>query len=275
MPNATNITSPINIHGIGRSGTTLMQNILNETHIVQTCNEMTHLVFCCFRGAQLAIPSHDKEVPGLPGDPILPIRAVHGAMCAAYSSSKPSWSQKLGGIPNGVVWDMITQADLDFASAPYPFPYQWYWDAVSSLFPLSKNILMLRDYRDVVVSGAKFFSQPPARIAADMAVYFNLLAHPASRIAHIIRFETLVIQPEPVMAELFAYLGLQYNRDILGAMNWYAAPTRTRTFEEARQSGFSWAGHYTQVIDDEVRCIVAPALARLEARLGVPLSPRA
>jgi hypothetical protein len=165
MPNAINVSAPINIHGFGRSGTTLAQNILGATGFIQTCNEMALFVFGAFRAGQVGVPSDDKELPGRPNDMILPVRAVHGAMCSAFPSSKPSWSQKLGGIPNQIVWNMVTEADRNFVPTPYHFPYQWYWDAVRSLFPLSKNILMIRDYRDVIVSGMKLFGSTPVDLA--------------------------------------------------------------------------------------------------------------
>jgi ubiquinone/menaquinone biosynthesis C-methylase UbiE len=275
MPNATNVTSPINIHGIGRSGTTLIQNIMAETGFIQTCNEMAPFVFGAFRGAQLGRPSEDKEIPGRYGDTVLAVRAVHGAMCAACPSSKPGWSQKLGGIPNQLVWSMITQADRDFASEPYPFPYQWYWDAVAAMFPLSKDVLVLRDYRDILISGTKFFGHSPVDLTADLAVYFNLLAHPAARIGHVIRFEQLVADPSRTVCELFAYLGLQYRPELLDAMREYAASSGTRSLEQARVVAFSWPDLYASVIDDPVRGVMAPALERLEARLGMELTPPA
>ena len=166
MPNATNVISPINIHGIGRSGTTLIQNVMGRTGFIQTCNEMAPFVLGAFRSAQLGVPSTDKEVHGCAGDTGLAVRAVHAGMCSVCPSSKPAWSQKLGGIPNQIVWSMITPADRDFAAKPYPFPYQWVWDAIAAMFPLSKDILMLRDYRDILISGTKFFGHPPADLEA-------------------------------------------------------------------------------------------------------------
>jgi SAM-dependent methyltransferase len=272
MPNATNIASPINIHGIGRSGTTVIQNVLNLTGFIQTCNEMAPFVFSTYRGAQLGVPSHDKEAPGLPGDPILAVRAVHGAMCAAYPSSKPSWSQKLGGIPNQIVWDMTSEADRAFADEPYPFPYQWYWDTVHYLFPLGRNILMLRDYRDILISGVEMFRQPLEDLANDLAVYFNILAHPASRIDHVVRFEQLIADPAKTIKALFSGLGIQFHDEYLGAMETYAAASGARSLSQAKDAGFSWPDRHA-MIDGPIMDVMGPSLLRLGGRLDIELAP--
>ncbi len=64
MPNADNISGPTNIHGIGRSGTTLLQNILGATGDLQICNETPALVFAPYRGALLSglLSLHQLEV---------------------------------------------------------------------------------------------------------------------------------------------------------------------------------------------------------------------
>jgi SAM-dependent methyltransferase len=275
MPNAINISTPINIHGFGRSGTTLIQNILGATGFIQSCNEMAQFVFCAFRAAQAGVPTDDKELPGCPDDMILPVRAVYGAMCSAYPSSKPSWSQKLGGIPNQVVWNMVTQADRDFASRPYPFPYQWYWDTVRALFPLSKNILMMRDYRDILISGMKLFGSTPGDLAADLAVYYNILSHPDSLIGHVVQLENLVADPGPTVARLFSFLGLAYSPELLRATQGYAASSGARSLDQARTVSFSWSDQHGGVISDRIKSTIIPSLERLEARLGIEFLPRA
>lgn len=273
MPNPINVNAPINIHGFGRSGTTLAQNILGYTGFIQSCNEMAQFVFCAFRAGEVGVPSNDKELPGRPGDMMLPVRAVHGAMCSAYPSSKASWSQKLGGIPNQVVWNMVTQADRDHALKPYPFPYQWYWDVVRSAFPLSKNILMMRDYRDVLISGMKLFGSAPTALAADLAVYYNILSHPDSLIGHVVQFEDLAQNPERTISDLFTYLGLRYSKELLGATGAYAASSGARSLDQARSVSFSWSDQHASVISPQIKSVLTPALERLEQRLGMELLP--
>jgi len=127
MPNHANVAGPINIHGIGRSGTTLLQNILASSGFIQTCNETAGAVFSCYRGGQLLNPSVDKEATGRPGDAAVAVKAVHAALVATLPSQKPCWCQKVGGIPNWVVWEnLIRESDLDYAAEPFCFPYEWY-----------------------------------------------------------------------------------------------------------------------------------------------------
>jgi hypothetical protein len=264
MPNATNVTAPVNIFGIGRSGTTLLQNILGTSGFIQICNETNDFVCGCWRAGELLNPSHDRQATG--DKDAWTTRALHAALCAALPSEKPSWCQKLAGIPKDINWDILISAD-DLAYAPeLPFPYEWYWRAISRAFPHSSDVLIVRDYRDVVISWNLRSQWAPKSIGEDIALHYNLMAHAASRIRHVIRLEALVAQPESVIFALCDFLGIQYASSFLEAMNWYAAPSPGRQLEEARAVGFSWSTHYESVVTNEVHAVVEPALQRLRAR---------
>jgi hypothetical protein len=271
MPNNANVASPINIHGFGRSGTTVLQNILGQTGFIQVCNETAPLVFNCYRGGELLLPSHDKSVAGLPGDGSAPVRAVHAAFCATMASGKSAWCQKLGGIPNSVVWEnLITDADRGFAHLPYEFPYGWYWRALRHCFPQSRDILILRDWRDIVASRVDYSGYKPADVARDLAVYWMAIAHPESRFDHVLRQPDLASAPEATVAQLFAALGLQYEERYLGALGWYASG-KTRTLDEGRKSGFSWRAAFDAYGAAERRKlegVMAPALELMTQRFA-------
>ena len=267
MPTATNVMAPINIFGIGRSGTTLLQNILGTSGFIQVCNETNDFVCGCWRAGELLNPSHDRQANG--DTDAWTVRALHAALCAALPSNKPSWCQKLAGIPKHINWDSLLSAD-DLAYAPdLPFPYAWYWRAISRAFPYSSDLLMLRDYRDVVISRNLLSHWVPKNIGEDIALHYNLMAHPASCIRHVIRLETLIARPEPVIFALCDFLGIQYADCFLTAMDWYAAPSPGRQLEEARAVGFSWQNHHDSVVTDEVHAVVEPALQRLRARFSL------
>lgn len=272
MPSAENVAAPINIHGFGRSGTTLLQNILGATGFIQVCNETAGLVFSCYRGGELLLPSDDKETPGGPGEPALAVRALHAALCATLPSRKPAWCQKLGGIPNGIVWNMIDAADRQYAVEPYPFPYGWYWRVLASAFPHARDLLILRDWRDVIASRAQFSGYAAQDVAADIAIYLNLMAHPASRVEHVIRYESLVASPAPVLRTLFASLGLAYSDQLTTPLDWHAAPSTDRTFDEARKAGFSRQDQHAAVLIPAIHRVISPALDRLAGRFGLELS---
>ena len=267
MPNAENISAPINIHGVGRSGTTLLQNILGTTGDVQVCNETPALVFGAYRGGELTAGSADRDVTPTNGA----VAAVQGALRAVLPSAKRRWCQKLGGILHFIKWDMINEADRDYAAKPYPFPYSWYWRVLRESFPNSTDVLIVRDYRDVIISRQQYSGWQPADIAADVATYFNLLAHPAAKIDHFIRYEELVADPAGTTDRLIAQLGLANASGIPRAFGWHASPSGGETLADARSRGFSWAGRYDEVITDTMRQMVSPAVHRLEQRLGVAL----
>lgn len=120
-----------------------------------------------------------------------------------------------------------------------PFPYEWYWRAISHAFPHSSDVLILRDYRDVVISRNLLSKWAPKSIGEDIALHSNLMAHPASCVRHVIRLEALVAQPESVIFAFCDFVGIQYASSFLQAMDWYAAPSSGRQLEEARAVNFS------------------------------------
>jgi hypothetical protein len=267
MPNPGNISAPINIHGIGRSGTTLLQNILGATDDLQVCNETLGLVFAPYRGGELTSGSADRDTAPISGA----VAAVHAALCAVLPSGKRRWCQKLGGLPNLIIWDMINDADRDYATKPYPFPYTWYWRVLRESFPNSCDVLIIRDYRDVIISRHQYSGWKSACIASDVAVYFNLLAHPAAKIDHLVRYEELVADPNGITGCLLAHLGLEATGHPSRALAWHASPSKGETLADARKRAFSWADRHSEVITDEMRQTVSTAVRRLERRLGLTL----
>lgn len=273
MPNRSNVTAPINIHGFGRSGTTVLQNLLGQTGFIQVCNETAPLVFNCYRGGELLLPSHDKESPGLPGDGSAAVQAVHSAFCGAVPSSKHSWCQKLGGIPNSVVWELlITDEDRAYAATPYAFPYGWYWKVLGSCFPHARHVLILRDWRDIVASRVDYSGFEATDVARDLAVYWQAMAHPAARIDHVIRMKDLAGTPHQTVHALFAALGLQYQESYLRALDWYAS-SRGRDLVETRKTGFSRRASFERFdkrLQRRLETTMQPALDRLRHALREP-----
>ena len=268
VPNPANVTAPINIHGIGRSGTTLLQNILGISGFIQMCNETNDFVCGCYRAGELLNPTHDRQAAG--GIGAWTTRALHAALCAALPSDKPSWCQKMIGIPKAIVWDqLISEEDLAFAAQPCPFPYQWYWNILSQAFPYGIDILMLRDYRDVIVSRNLLSNWSPEEIAKDIAIHYNLMAHPASHVGRVIRFEQLVAAPADVIFTLCNHLGITYSDAFLEGMNWYAVPSPGRRLDEARATNFTWRMHHQDIVTEQMHQTIAPALERLTARFAL------
>lgn len=276
MPNATNVTAPINIHGFGRSGTTLLQNLLGATGFIQVCNEPMGLLFHSFRGGETMVASHDKEITGLPHDHRAPVRAVHAAYAALLPSSKPGWCQKLGGIPNTIVWDtLISEEDRAYAAEPYAFPYAWWWRCVQTSFPLSQDLLTLRAWRNVLVSRVKLIGGDAVRVTEDLAVYYNLMAHPAAHFDMTMRLEDLAKDPAKTTIQLCRTLGITYKPDYLRAMEWYASGSRERDLASARDKNFSWQEDYKalgRTFDTKAKAIMGPSLKRIRARFETDLN---
>jgi hypothetical protein len=268
VPNARNVEAPINLHGIGRSGTTLLQNLLGAVGDVQICNELASLVFCSFRGAEVALTSDDTDAAAAEAGPTA---AVHAALCAVMPSNKTHWCQKLGGLPKDICWTMTESDDLEYASEPFPFPYRWFWHVLATSFPLSKDVLILRDYRDIIVSRHLHSGWDLDDIAADVAIYFNITAHQAAKIDCVIKYEDLVAAPDETIHRLVSHLGLTGEEMAMRALSWHASPSMGESLAAARSRGFSWRAKYDGLISDRIRSKVTPAMRRLESRLNIEL----
>jgi hypothetical protein len=268
VPNVRNVEAPINLHGVGRSGTTLLQNLLGATGDVQICNELASLVFCTYRGAEVALTSDDRDISAADAGPGA---AVHAALCAIMPSDKTHWCQKLGGLPKDICWTMTDCDDRAYASEPFPFPYRWFWKVLATSFPSSKDVLILRDYRDIIVSRHLHSGWHPDDIAADVAIYLNIMAHRAAKIDCVIKYEDLVSAPDETIHRLVSCLGLTGGETAMRAMAWHASPSSGEDLAAARSRGFSWRTKYDSLISDRVRSVVTPAIRRLEHQLKIEL----
>jgi hypothetical protein len=274
MPNPINVTSPINIHGIGRSGTSLLQNLLGHFPFIQVCNETIHLVFNAYRGGELLLGSNDKETLGQSGDRRAGGQVVHAALCTLQASSKRAWCQKLGGIPNTVVWEtIVVEADRKHCAYPYAFPFEWYWRVLQQSFPLSIDLLILRNWREIVASRVNYSHYDPLVMVKDLTVYLNMMAHQDSRFDFVFRLEQLTAEPEDVMNRVCTVLGIKYDPACLTAMDWYAAGGRS-DLATARAAKFSWRQSYDRlgpIFDREAKAVIEPAIARIKDRFGIDL----
>jgi hypothetical protein len=268
MPNFQNINSPINIHGIGRSGTTLLQNLLWSTGYIQVCNETAQAVFAAYRAGEALLASWDSEKVS-PTNTDRGIAGVHASLCTWLPSSKPNWCQKLGGIPNSVVWrSLIQPGDRAYTAQPYEFPYEWYWNALRNCFPRSINILILRNVLDILVSSHLKFGYSIEEIARDVAVYFNILAHPLSTIDHVIYYDDLVGDFPNTGRVLFSKLAIEYTERNLTAADWHSAPSGDETLGDARARSHGWTAKH-KLVSNAAESIVVPAVARLAQRLDL------
>jgi hypothetical protein len=274
MPNPTNAISPINIHGFGRSGTTLLQNLLGHYPFIQVCNETIHLVFHAYRGGELLLGSNDKETLGRPHDGKAGGQVVRGALCTLQASSKPIWCQKLGGIPNTITWaPLMTDADYKHSARPYPFPYAWYWQVLRESFPLSNDLLILRNWREIVASRVKYSKYNPRDMVEALTIYLNMMSHPESRFDLVFRLEELTASPADIMQKICTVLGIEYDDACLRMMEWYAAGGRS-DLATARAAGFSWRQDYDMLgpaFDKEAWTEIQPAVARIKDRFGIDL----
>lgn len=143
---------------------------------------------------------------------------------------------------------------------------------MNNSFPFSKNILIFRDWRDVLISRYRFSGHRPIDIARDIAIYLNIVSHASARLDSLVAYESLVTRPDDILPTICDTLGISYDMSYLSPLRWHAAPTPERDLTSAKRAEFSWRADYKGYITKEITQIVAPALARFHSRYSIDTS---
>jgi hypothetical protein len=204
MPNFESVNAPINVMGVGRSGSSLLLAAVAGAYGYQNCGETMQAILGTYFGFSSG-QSHDRD-----GGPLshedLARTAVHAAIVAAMPSSKPGWVQKLAGIPKLMVLDSkIEKADRDYGGA-YAFPYSWYWEVLANLFPAGKNILCIRNPVDICSSRQSMSAWAPRDVWLDVCLLAKIMLYPAARVDAVFDLDHYQADPDAMVGELSAAL---------------------------------------------------------------------
>lgn len=224
MPDAGNIDAPISLVSMGRSGTSLVSNILRAHPDVQFCGETSPLLFGTWEGAQrtrghipphAATISHDARAAG----------AVQAAFLASFDApGTPHWFQK----PINVPWSIPDHLRDD--PAMHARIGAGYWRAMAACFPRGQVITILRHPYDVLISAIGYWDNPASRIWRNMVVMARILTHPDSPVTLALRHAAFVDDPASEISRLLDHLGLGHHPACYRAPDlvYVPAPGRTR-----------------------------------------------
>lgn len=213
------------IVGMGRSGTTLLTNMLNSNPEVISTPENE---FMLFSKSSFAKADFGREQVI---DSFLDIFNYN------YNRVLSIWKPTAS-----IRQDLLDVKEKNYANAcklvymNYPFAgkdqaqikciidknpiYSLYIDDIRKIYPDAKYIILTRDFRDNVVSRKKYSDKKSsvAELGASWNFFYERIYDvvKAHRLDHyLLRYEDLVADPEQALKALCAYLGVSYSPNML------------------------------------------------------------
>jgi hypothetical protein len=213
------------IVGIGRSGTTMLTNMLNSNPEVISTPENEFLLFThsSFKNKDFSSP---KNV-----DSFLAVFEYDFNKVLSVWQPNPKVREEILNLKEKSYADVCKQVYLN-----YPFSnkdnqavkcivdknpvYSLYIDKISEIYPKAKYIVIVRDFRDNVLSRRKYSS--PGSSVYNLAVtwnyFYDSVFHSINKnnLDHyILRYEDLVTSPEATLRKLCSFMGVNYTPDML------------------------------------------------------------
>jgi len=213
------------IVGMGRSGTTLLTNMLNSNPEIVACPE-NEFVIHAYRTFYQKDFNDIKVIDAF-------IDMFNQNFNRVISIWKPG---------NELRNDILQLKDKSFENVckltylNYPFSqkdkknvrfvidknpfYSLHIDTLKIIFPDAKFIVIVRDYRDNIVSRKKYSDQniPLHKLAADWNFYYEQISLSLSNSNtpyHLIKYEDLASNPTDSLQLLCSYLGVTYSDEML------------------------------------------------------------
>lgn len=222
MPNPANITQPITLVSFGRSGTSLIYNILSAHPDVDGCGETQPLIFGPWEGARRVggVIRPDATLPkGTPHDTRC-ARAVQAVFLSMFPSNLPRWVHKPINVPF-----TVNERQRKFPKR-FERHAAHYWHVLGHSFPRGQVITVLRHPYDVVLSAKRYWDNPVESIWRSIVCMAQILDHPDTPVTLALRHKTLVEDPEPEIARLLDHVDLSHHPACFAAADKVYVPER-------------------------------------------------
>ena len=225
MPNGENVTSPITLVGMGRSGTSLIQAAFDARSDFQVCGETGALIFSIWRASADTYMPLSPEHWSLADDPDgLATHYVQQIFARTFPSDAKYWFHKPVGIPHAV-----NLGDIGgFRSPLTNFPVEWYWKVLLKSFPNTRIITTVRNPFDVIVSRREHTLWAPQAAIRDVLSFYEIYDFGWDLMAHKALFGKIVQDFEGYLQSLCAALGLNFDRAMVTAQGINHAPVPNR-----------------------------------------------
>ncbi len=212
MPNSNNITAPITVISMPRSGSTLVSAIFDQHPQVHSVGETANLIFDSWNAVEFSRgvlrPSFNQDGKLLETSEKA-AGVIQQTFISLFKSPIDAWFHKPIGIPK-ILWQKFD--DTEWAEAA-----EWYWEVMLNAFPESKYFTLLRHPCDVVLSTEKHLGFEQASTWRQLAFMAYILTYPTAPVDYAIHYEQLVNNKEETTKDLFDYLELPFNAKVLEA----------------------------------------------------------
>lgn len=254
MPNAANITKPITMLGIWRSGTSVISKVIEAHPQVFFMGETFNLILGPWAGAYNTLgtmPITERELPKKCGD------ATRYLFCKIAPSRQERWLHKPLGTPMKL-----------FLNKNPEDPHEYVWRMFSYTFPMARYFIMLRNPCDVVVSqGERWWWSEKERWKI-MNSFANWMMHHSSKVDYAIDYSNFLHNTRIVIEDLFEYLELDFHEACMKPTTYVHVPNDDkRTEVEQLGQHRDWSVLSREFLTDKQK----RNITRLYDRFEVPI----
>lgn len=225
MPNKNNILKPVTLVGFYRAGTTLMSHIFarrSDTAILYETGNIIHGTWSALEVDPLADLNHriqfihdlEETSENFRG------RLIRDIFLSAYHDPKESWFHKPIGIPRIILHN--------YGASEWDKAANWYWMVFKNTFPLAKYFTILRNPLDLIVSARSRFGWAEEICWYRLALTCYFLLHSSAPQIYGISYIDLVQNPQKTLINLFEYLEMKFEPQVLNAFQFVDNPSQGR-----------------------------------------------
>ncbi len=237
MPNRENIRAPITLFGNGRSGTSVLYRAFSQHPDVEGCGESANLVFTTWRALEqisglTRYGRIEKKDYGADAAEL-----VRQAFLAVFPSGKKEWMHKPIGVPR-------IHRDFPDVEPDNDAFVDWYWTVFLRSFPDSRNLAILRNPLDVVISGKKYLGVEDAVMWRSLKFLYRSLDRGKDEIRIVVRYTDMIAEPAATLKRICAAVALEFDPRMPRAFEQLHVPARgtmvgtAEDLAEKRKSGF-------------------------------------
>lgn len=201
MPNEQNITRPISLIGLGRSGTSMLHMIFEAHPDIDAVGETGSMIFDVWHATNHAL-----------GNIRSPIRdnfarsrcqaSVHSVFETLLPSPKPVWMHKPIGVPASYrYWVESGRSDEDFS--------KWYWYVFNACFPESTTFTVLRHPFDYVASAQAYWGVTQEDAWSHLSLFSRIFGSEDAKLFCAIDFDVLSQDPAAGIEKIFNAVDLE------------------------------------------------------------------
>mgnify|MGYP001807841034 CR=1 FL=1 len=229
MPNAANITAPVTLLGIGRSGTSLIGASFGIRPDFSDCAETGGLIFGVWEGAKQSFVPHPPQYWTLFSEDNNEKSAyfVREAIKAALPSDEQYWFHKPAGLPMTFLdWNKLPGERSPVTN----FPVEWYWTVFLKTFPESRFVTVFRDPFDVALSRADLSGWETCDTLKAIVQVYEIIQYGWDNFQSIVVFDDLIVDFEGTMRKMCADIKIPFDPLMTKAIEHNHSPVAQRSY---------------------------------------------